>query len=67
MKTAIFPSYGIAASAAAVAIRAEPCATIKIDQVAIGWALTVHKPRPMKAKPVWIKLPPKRTEDRRDA
>jgi hypothetical protein len=52
----IFPSYGIAASAAALAIRGDARSTIQIDRVALGWLLTIRRPKPMKVKPIWIRL-----------
>lgn len=58
MKTRIFPTYGIAQSAAALALRTAPDVSIKIDPIAIGFILTVTKP--MRAKPVLIRLPIKR-------
>lgn len=57
MKTQIYPSYGIAASVAAKALQDDPRATIKIDPVAIGFVVTIRRPKPMKAGPIWIRVP----------
>lgn len=56
MKTQIYSSRGIAASAAAVAMQKNPKATIKIEPVAIGFVLLIQRPKPMRARPIWIKL-----------
>jgi hypothetical protein len=56
MKTQIYPSKGIAQSAAARELRDDPRLTIKIEPVKIGFALTIQRQKPMRAKSVWIKL-----------
>jgi len=53
MKSKIFPTYGIAASAAALQLRDRPQSLVSIDPVSMGFIVTLTEP-PKKRQ--WIKI-----------